>query len=270
VISLFLAVVPLHAQETLPPPLAAIFEKGVQALKENHLDEAEQSFQEVLRQGGKQAFVYNNLGIVYQRRGHHRHAVEEFRTSIRLNPAYASPRILLGASLLALGEVPEATRQLQNAVKLEPHEPLAHLELAKAYEHAGKMMDMVEEYRTLEQSSPDNPEYLYQLGRAYQKLAAWSLGDLIKLNPGSARVAQAKAENYQAQGQMDLAIRSYQRAAQLDPELPGIHLALGQIYLEQEKPEEARKEVQLELGIVPESVSARALEKKLAGTGDSH
>src|SRR5208337_1667759 len=176
VIALLVAAAPLLAQQTLPPNLAALFEKGVQALKENHLNEAEASFQEVLRRGGKQAFVYNNLGIVYEHRGDRRQAVEEFRAAIHLNPAYASPRILLGASLLALGDVREATRQLQYALKLEPHEPLVHLELAKAYERAGKMMDMVEEYRTLKQSSPDNPEYLYELGRAYQKLAAWSLG----------------------------------------------------------------------------------------------
>jgi tetratricopeptide (TPR) repeat protein len=265
-IVLWLAATPLPAQQTLPPTLAALFDKGVRALKEMHLDEAETCFQEVLRQGGKQAFVYNNLGIVYQRRGHHRQALEEFRAAINLDPAYASPRILLGASLLALGEVPDATRQLENAIKLEPHDPLAHLELAKAYERAGNVIGMVEEYQFLEQSYPDNAEYIYQLGRAYQKLGAWSFDELFQRNPGSARVFEAKADNYQAQGQMDLAIRFYLRAAQLDPKLAGIHLALAQIYMQQENPDEARKELQQELAIVPDSVSARALEKELAGT----
>ncbi len=268
---LFLVDVPaLWAQQPLPPTLAALFEKGVKALKQNRLEEAEQCFQEVLRQGGKQAFVYNNLGIVYQRRGDHQQAVGQFRTAIRVDPEYASPRILLGASLLALGEVPEAISQLQDAVKLEPHEPLAHLALANALERAGNMIEMVEEYRALKQMSPDNPEYVYQLGRAYQKLAAWSLGELGRRNPASARVPQAQAEIYQARGEIDRAIRFYERAAELDQKLPGIHLALARIYLQQEKLDQARKEVQEELAIVPDSASARMLAKKLAQTGDSH
>src|SRR5687767_4170383 len=106
--------------QELPPALRAPFEAGVQALKAGRLDEAEAAFQRVLREGGRTAFVHNNLAIVYQRREQHERAVAQLREAVRLDPAYAAPRILLGASLLTLGRAAEATTVLEKAVKLAP------------------------------------------------------------------------------------------------------------------------------------------------------
>jgi hypothetical protein len=49
--------------------------------------------------------------------------------------------------------------------------------------------------------------------------------------------------------------------------LPDIHLALAKIYLERGKQAEARQEVEQELAIVPESVAALALKKRLEAAG---
>jgi hypothetical protein len=49
--------------------------------------------------------------------------------------------------------------------------------------------------------------------------------------------------------------------------LPDIHLALAEIYLEQGKHDAARQEVEQELAIVPESVAALALKKRLEAAG---
>jgi Tfp pilus assembly protein PilF len=49
--------------------------------------------------------------------------------------------------------------------------------------------------------------------------------------------------------------------------LPDIHLALAEIYLERGKQAEARQEVEPELAIVPESVTALALKKRLEAAG---
>src|SRR5262245_17650612 len=86
--------------DELPEALRAPFIEAVQALKAGRLDEAETLFRRVLDQGGKEAYVYNNLGLVYQQRGRHEPAVEQFREAIRRDPAYTAPRVALGASLL--------------------------------------------------------------------------------------------------------------------------------------------------------------------------
>lgn len=251
------------AQQSLPASLEGLFAKGVQAQKAGRLDEAENAFLQVLGRGGRVAFVHNNLGIVYQLRGEHPRAIAQFREAIRLQPSYAAPRILAGASLLALGKTAEATQQLERAVRLQPREPLARLELAKAYERADNLPGAVDQLRAVVELSPQEPENAYQLGNAYLKLEAWCYSEIRRFKPRSARLHQVLAENYRAQGRQELAIRALQRAAQLEPGLAEIHLALAQAYLDQGKSAEAQKEIEQELAIVPESAAALTLRQKI-------
>src|SRR5438093_12400745 len=65
--------------QDLPEALRARFEAGAAAEKAGRLDEAEKDFQWVLRNGAKAAFIYNNLGIIYQRRRDHARAIAEFQ-----------------------------------------------------------------------------------------------------------------------------------------------------------------------------------------------
>lgn len=250
----------------LPKSLEGLFVQGVQAQKAGQLDLAEKAFLEVLRQGGNISFVYNNLGIVYQMRGDHARAVAQFREAVRLQPDYAAPRILMGASLLALGKTPEATRKLELAVKLQPNEPLARLQLAKAYARSENSPARAEQLRAVRKLAPQEPEYAYQLGDSYLKMAGWCAREIARIGPGSARMYQILGDNYRVQsGSMERAVRAYQRATQADPTLPGIHQALAEIYLEQGKEVDARREIEQELAIVPESSAALALKQKLAG-----
>ena len=251
------------AQE-LPPALPAPFEDGVRALKAGKLDEAEKAFRAVLAKGGASAPVHNNLGIVHQERGEHEKAVVEFREAVRLDPASAAPRILLGASLLALGRVKEARTQLERAVKIAPQEPLARLQLARTEERAGDWVGAVDQYRALREMRPDEAEYVYALGNAYLRLSEWCLKELDAVDGGQARLLQAMGHNYRVQGRPDLALKAFDRAAQADPTLPEVHLAMAQVHLEEKRWAEARREIERELQIVPESAGARALLERLS------
>lgn len=260
---LVLLLVPAGSGLELPVDQGTLFDQGVLALKAGNLDEAESAFRAVIEQGGELAQVHNNLGIVYQMRGQHERAVVEFREAARLDSDYPAPRILLGASLLALGRVEEAKVSLEAAVRLAPGEALAHRELAKAYERSGEWAGVVDEYRTLRRLAPDEPEHLYGLGQGYLRLSETCLRRLHDLYPDSARSHQAQAHSYRLQERPDLALEAFERAAQADPTLPEIHLAIAQIYVEQKRWADARRELALELDVVPESAGARALERHL-------
>ncbi len=250
------------AQE-VPPPLQAGFEEGVRALKAGKLDDAEKAFRGVLARDPTSAPVHNNLGIVLQERRQHEQAVAEFREAARLDPRYVAPRILLGASLLALGQVGEARRELERAVKLAPKEPLARLQLAKVEESGGDWMGAVEQYQALRELKPEEPEYLYGLGSAYLHLSEWCLRELDKREGGAARLFQALGHNYRVQGRPDLALTAFTKAAEADPTLPEVHLAMAQIHMEQGRWADARREIDRELALVPESAGARALAERL-------
>jgi tetratricopeptide (TPR) repeat protein len=260
---LLLALSSVQEPPELPPELQAPFEEGVKALKAGRLDQAEASFKTVLGGGGDLAYVHNNLGIVYQGRGKHAQAVAAFREAIRRDPRYGAPRVGLGASLLALGQLAEATRELEGALKLAPREPLARRQLARAYERSRNWMGAVEQYRALREIAPREPEYAYGLGKAYLSLSEWCLRELRQLDTGAARLQQALGHNYRVQGKTALALRAFERAAQADPTLPEVHLALAQIHLDEERWAQAREEIDRELALVPESAGARALQQRL-------
>ena len=252
------------AQQDVPASLRDLFGAGVVAERNGRLDEAEKDFRSVLRQAGDVAIAHHNLGTIYQLRGDHARAIAEFREAIRLQPQLAAPYILLGASLRATRRFPEALRELERALVLAPQQPAAHLELAKVYDQMGNPFGVVSQYQILCALVPRDPEYTYQLGQAYLKLSQWCVKEIRRRDPQSPRLYEIMAEALLGQGQPTRAIHFYQRAAQVGPALPGLHLALAQLYLDQNRPEEARREINEELALVPESVAAKALEERIA------
>ncbi len=250
----------LAARQDLAPALADRFSSGVAAIKAGRLDEAERAFREVLSQGGNRAFVHHNLGIVLQQRGRHREALIEFRAALALDPSFGAARLLAGTSLLALEQPGAAAAELERAARLMPGEPAAHLQLADAYERTGNTEGVVAEYRRLTTLAPDSDEYAYRLGKAYLRLAARSYERIRVVNPRSARLAQALGSQYLDQDRPDLARRAFEDAARLDPALAGIHLALARIHLREGRWEDAAAEVAREQAIAPESADARALQ----------
>jgi tetratricopeptide (TPR) repeat protein len=251
------------AQENQPPALETKIVAGVEALRAGDLDSAERVFTEALRQGIKRPLVYHNLGVIAQMRGKHQEAVMRFRQALVLQPDFGPARLLLGSSLLALHKNPEAVQELQRAVRLMPEQPEAYLQLARAYEASQNWLAATVELQKLVELAPENAEYSYQLGTALAKLSGWSYQQISKHNPNSARLQQALGIEYATQEKYDLALAAYGQAARADPKMPELHLAMALILLELKRFDEARREIELELKLVPESKAAAAAKEKI-------
>jgi Tfp pilus assembly protein PilF len=254
---------PRQAQSGVPEELVPVFNRGVQALQAGQYYVAESAFLEVLKKGGPSSLVYTNLGTIYQQRGDHKKAVENLERSVRLAPRSAPPKVLLGSSFLALGRIPEATTQLEAAARLAPKDPLAHLQLAKAYARAKNLLKSVDEFQAARALVPADPELAYRLGNSYLEVSVWTLREIIRLKPKSPRVDQTMAETFRAQGRNDMALRFYQFAAENDPTLPDVHLAMAQIHQSMGKSKEALEEANRELAIVPGHAAALELKRNL-------
>jgi len=76
---------------------------------------------------------------------------------------------------------------------------------------------------------PGDPDLLYYLGHASGLLSKDAIDNLLATHPDSARAHQALAENYFVLRQMPQAEKEYLEALRLRPELPGLHLELGQV-----------------------------------------
>lgn len=251
------------AQENPLPSLETQVAPGIEALKSGDLDTAERIFSNALRRGAKHPLVYHNLGVIAQMRNRHLEAVQRFREALALQPGYGPSRLLLGASLLALGRNTEAVRELERAVKLMPEQPQARLQLAKAYEASGNWLSAAEQLQRLAEMAPHDPEYAYQTGRAWMRLSGWSYQQIARIDPKSARLPQGLGQEYLAQEKYDLALEAFGRAADADAKLPEVHLAISTILLEQKKFDRALAEIDAELKLVPESKAAAELKAKI-------
>ncbi|MGH8636542.1 MAG: tetratricopeptide repeat protein [Burkholderiales bacterium] len=248
------------ASQDLPQALAARFSDGVADLTAGRLDAAEAAFRAVITSGGDRAFVRHNLGIVLQRRGRHADAIAEFRAASRLDPSFGPPHLLAGASFLALGQPKAALTALGRAAELMPREPAVHLQRAAACERLDDVLCLADEYRTLVELAPSDPEYAYRLGKAYLRLSQWAHTRIQSIDPRAARLGQALGREYLQQGRRDLAERAFQEAIARDPELEEVHLSLARIYLEDGRLDDAARAVARALALVPGSKDGHALQ----------
>jgi tetratricopeptide (TPR) repeat protein len=251
------------AQESLPSSETEQIASGVQALKSGDLDVAERIFNDALQHGMKHPLVFHNLGVIALQKNDRQLAVTRFHQALSLQPNYAPARLLLGSSLLALGRNSEATRELSRAVLLMPMEPAAHLELAKAYEAQEHWVQAVEQLQELTRLVPEDEEYAYQLGKALTQLSGWSLEEISRINPDSARLHQALGQEYLIQEKYEQALEAYKEAARSDPKLPELHLGMALILIELQRLDDALHEVELELALVPESNAALEVKAKI-------
>ena len=249
-----------QVSQDLPPALATRFSEGVAALSAGQLDAAEAAFRAVIRDGGDRAFVRHNLGIVLQQRGRHADALVEFRAASRLDPSFGPSRLLAGTSLLALGQARAAVAELGVASRLMPREPAVHLQRADACERIKDDLCLTDEYRTLVELSPANPEYAYRLGKAYLRLSQSAHARIQAIDPRAARLSQALGREYLEQGRADLAERAFKDAIARDATLVDVHLALARICLADGRLDEAGRASARALVLAPDSKDARALQ----------
>jgi tetratricopeptide (TPR) repeat protein len=246
----------MFAQDTPQSSRDTHIAVGIQALKSGDLDTAERIFDDALRQDSKDVLVLHNLGVIAQVRGEHQLAITRFRQALLLQPDYGPARLLLGSSLLVLRRNTEAIHALKRAVNLMPNEPAARFELARAYEVASDWLDAIQQLQQANRMAPQNEEYSYHLGKALTKLSGWSLQQISRIDPNSARLHQALGQDYAIQEKYDQALAAYQEAARADPKLPDIHLGTALILLHFKRFDEAMAEVERELKLVPESRAA--------------
>jgi Flp pilus assembly protein TadD len=249
-----------QAQDTAQPQLLS---EAVELLKANRLEEAEEAFLEALEGGEDSVALRHNLGIVYQRLRRHEEAVDQFGQALQLDQKLPGTRALLGASLLALSRTDEAIRELELAVEALPRDLLIRTQLATAYEAAGRIVEATQQYWEISRLDPENPEAIYQLGKAYAAVAEWSYREMVRTDPGSARIAYALGQTLLRRGEAEAATRHLKRATEIDPAMPDVHLVLAQALLQQGELEEALKAVEAELVLIPWNAGAREMRARI-------
>lgn len=180
------------------------------------------------------AIKYVEAGLRLQRAGNTADALHQFSEAVQVAPSDARARLLLGTALL-------------------DHSGGGSTAIFEALRHLRKAAEL----------SPKEGEYAYQLGRAYQRSAEWSLEKIKEADPQAARLYLISGESFSAEGKTEEATAAFRKAALRDPKMAGAHLGLAFVYARNGKHEQALQELEQELSVAPLSAVALAMKHQL-------
>ncbi len=130
-----------------PKTAEAHFERGSIERCQNHVEEAEKSFQEALRLDPERPAVNVALGEMYLlgRRDPDK-AIPYFERAIQYDPDDAQAHYDLGSACLKKNDIEAAQKSLTRAIQLDPGHSRAHYLLAKVLQRQGKKAEAEAEF----------------------------------------------------------------------------------------------------------------------------
>ena len=143
------------------------FTYGVALFQRGYLEQAAESFQQVVAAKPGDPEGYYNLGTLNLRRNDFTKARQYLQQTLKLRPNYPEAWNNLGMMAAQEGHADEAVQNFQQALLLRPSYAIALLNLGNVYRRQGafeKALDCLTRALDIE---PENPEVNYSLGMFY-------------------------------------------------------------------------------------------------------
>ena len=113
--------------------------------------------------------AHNNLGNVLAGKGQIAEAIRQYQEAIRLYTTYANTYYNLGTAFAKKGQIDEAIHQYQEAIRVKPDYPEACNNLGVVLDMKGHLDEAIHQYQEAFRLKPDYAEALYNLGTAFDK-----------------------------------------------------------------------------------------------------
>jgi arylsulfatase A-like enzyme/Flp pilus assembly protein TadD len=146
-----------------PPVLVSL---GTMLQEAGRLDRAVQVLEAAVGMNPQDLEARNRLGTTYAQMGRITDAERAFRGVLDVDPRSPEALTNLGVLYLGAGRVEEAKETLRQALNADPTLTGASNALAVALARSGDLAGAVEQWRRLLEQQPDNPDLLYNFGRA--------------------------------------------------------------------------------------------------------
>lgn len=235
--------------------VSELLSQGQAALRDKQFDRAQKVYEQVVKLNPRSAEGHSNLGFALYTLGNYPRAIEEFQKSIELDPHLDETEVLLALSYFDTGQLQRAIPLLEKAYQRKMDDPdvAAHLGLAYLREQqADKALAVLSHWTEIQ---PDSPEALYYKGKAAQYVASNTFARLTQIAPNSYRTHQLEAEMLRQGGLAPAAINEYKKAIAQKPGAAGLHYALGTLYRELGRLDEALAEFNQELRITDDPLT---------------
>ncbi len=235
----------------LNPQAQTAFLAGTADLKKGDFEAAVRAFQEVLKLEKTFGPAYLNLGLAYNELKQYEKAIPSFTKALELDSHLEGAALFLGIDYYKTGAPEKAIEPLQKALALTPSDPDAHLWLGKAYLARERYQEAIPRLEIASQANPKDVGVQYDLAQAHLLLSDQMTTAIYNQNPRTYWPHLLRAQAYAIEGKLDMALVEYNQVAKLNPDLPGVHGAVGQIYSKKHDFPSAEREFQKELDINP-------------------
>jgi tetratricopeptide (TPR) repeat protein len=181
------------------------------------------------------ARAYNNLGVIFFKKGRPSQAAAAFTHAHQLLPSDLQIEFNLGLALYESSDFVRAIPHLEAASRVPLRAGAAHYLLGSCYFDLKQWPSAIGELQKAQSTGDERPEVLFLLAKTYagaddpQKSVATAI-ELLKRYPGSPLADDMLGETYDAAGQPREAVRQFTSAIAASPQAPVLHFALGYVY----------------------------------------
>ncbi len=238
------------------------FTYGVAMYQHGYLEQATESFQQVLLTKPDDADAYYNLGTLNLRKNNFQLARQYLEKTIELRPGYPEAWNNLGMMAAQQGQLDEAIQDFEKSLQLRPGYAIASLNLGNVYRRQRSFAKAQEYLARALQLQPDDPETNYSMGMLYAQQgdvphATGYLRKALALRPdypealNNLGVLFVRTEKYtEAEDQFKTGIR-------VAPNFDQSYLNLARLYAMRNDKEQARNVLLDLLRVQPENPTAK-------------
>jgi tetratricopeptide (TPR) repeat protein/peroxiredoxin len=238
------------------------FTYGVALFQHGYLDQAEESFQQVIAAKPNDAEGYYNLGTLNLRRNDFKQARQYLEQTLKLRPNYPEAWNNLGMIAAQEGHPDEAIQAFQQSLLLRSAYAIALLNLGNVYRRLrtfDKAQDCLD--RALE-IDPDNPEVNYSLGMFYAQQnqiqrASSYLQRAVELRPDYPEALNNLGVLFVHEQDYAKAEEQFKTCIRVVPGFDQSYLNLARLYALEKDKEKAKETLQDLLRMQPQNANAR-------------
>jgi Tfp pilus assembly protein PilF/peroxiredoxin len=145
----------------------AYYNLGTLRLAQNDLSQARQYLEQTLHLKPNSPEAWNNLGMMAAQQGNSDEAIENFKKSLELRPEYTTALLNLGNVYRRRKDFESAQKYFEHAIKTQPDNPEVNYSFGMLYAQQGQLQQASEYLQRAISLRPDYAEALNNLGVLY-------------------------------------------------------------------------------------------------------
>jgi tetratricopeptide (TPR) repeat protein len=194
--------------------------RGIISRQQGRFEDALAECAKAVKFNPKDAVLYYNLGVTYERVGRHAEAAADYTKAIELDPKYAAAHYARGAAYSALGRHDEAMLDYNDAIRLNPRDATAYSFRGVTYGRQGQYDKAIADLSAAIRLRPNVAETYYSRGIVHARkgeidkaIADWT--EAIRLDPKDAKLYHNRGVAFSEKGEKAKAADDFARAKKL-------------------------------------------------------